>query len=193
MNSTYKADSTSSTRQLVFVALFAALIAAFSLLPPVPLPAVPVPLTLQTLGVMLAGLVLGPRLAGFTLLLYVVLALVGLPILPGARGGLAVLAGPTGGFLIGFIPGAFVIGALARRANVRSGASEFARYFLASVVGGILVVYVFGVAWLSVVANLSISGAALAVLAFVPGDLVKAALAALVVARLSRLQVLPRV
>ncbi|HEX8434993.1 biotin transporter BioY, partial [Archangium sp.] len=86
------------TRDLVHVALFAALVAALGLMPPLMLPFIPVPITAQTLGVMLAGSTLGARKAGLSLLLFQVLVLAGLPLLAGGHGGLAVLPGPTGGF-----------------------------------------------------------------------------------------------
>jgi hypothetical protein len=65
------------TKDIVLIALFTALIIALGLVPPIPMPLVPVPLTLQTFGVMLAGLILGPKRAGFVLLLYVMLAVLG--------------------------------------------------------------------------------------------------------------------
>lgn len=182
--------STFSTRSLVYVSLFAALIAAFALIPPIPVPVVPVPITLQTLGVMLAGLVLGPRLGALAVLLYVALAVIGLPILPGGRGGLAVLAGPTGGFLIGFVLGAWVIGLIARRAKEQTDTLLLARYFMACVFGGILAVYAVGIPWLSGVTGMSLGQAAMAVLVFIPGDMIKSGLAAFVAWRLSRLQLI---
>jgi len=71
------------TKDIVLIALFTALIIALGLVPPIPMPLVPVPLTLQTFGVMLAGLILGPARAGLVLLLYVTIAMLGLPVLPG--------------------------------------------------------------------------------------------------------------
>ena len=85
----------------VLVALFAALIVVMSLIPPVPLPGIPVPITLQTLGAMLAGAMLGPGRGALACLLYLVLAAIGLPVLPGGRGGMGAFFGPTGGFLVG--------------------------------------------------------------------------------------------
>ena len=172
------------TKDLVLVALFAAIIVVLAALPPVVLPWVPVPITLQTFGVMLTGLVLGPRRAALVLVLYVTLALVGLPVLPGGRAGLAVLMGPTGGFLLAMIPGAFVVGYLSgvfkTPAPETTGATyrDVSRCFVASVVGGILVVYLFGVPWLAVVAKMGFTKALLAVTVFIPGDLIKAAVAA---------------
>ena len=180
------------TKDLVLVALFAAMIVVLAALPPVVVPWVPVPITLQTFGVMLSGLVLGPRRAGLVLLLYVTLALVGLPVLPGGRAGLAVLMGPTGGFLLGMIPGAFMVGYLAGSFKVDSEGGKPSTYqdvgrcLMASVVGGILVVYLVGVPWLAVVAKMDFSKALLAVTVFLPGDVIKACVAALLANRIRR-------
>src|SRR5690606_2023052 len=89
--------------------------AVLSLMPPIPLGVIPVPVTLQTLGVMLAGAMLGPWRGMLACLLYMVLWILGLPVLPGGRAGLGVLAGPTGGFLVGMVVGAFVIGWMVQR------------------------------------------------------------------------------
>lgn len=175
------------TRDLVLIALFAALIVVLSLMPPIPLPAIPVPVTLQTLGTMLAGAMLGPVRGGLACLLYLALAAIGLPVLPGGRGGLGVFLGPTGGFLVGMAAGVCVTGWLASHA-VRAGrpAAAVAGYFLACVAGGIAVVYAVGVPWLAAVTQMPLNKAALAVVAFVPGDLLKAAVASWVAWRVER-------
>jgi len=180
---------TLSTQELVRAALFTALVVVFAVIPPIPMPLVPVPLTLQTLGVMLAGLLLSPRLALLALLLYVVLALVGLPVLPGGRGGLAVFAGPTGGFILGFIPGAFMVSWLASRDLSRTTTTAMiARNFGAAVFGGALVVYAIGVPWLAMVTGMGLEKALMAVVVFLPGDLIKAVIATIVALRVAKLQ-----
>lgn len=186
-----------NTKDLVLVALFTAMIIVLGLIPPVPVPWVPVPVTLQTFGVMLAGLILGPWRGGLVVLTYVLIAMLGLPVLPGGRAGLAVLAGPTGGFLLGMIPGALVTGWLAGRlpSGQASGgqqswstiAPQVFRYWLASVAGGMLVVYAAGIPWLSMVTGMSLSKAAWAIVVFIPGDLLKALIAGLVAQRVRRL------
>jgi len=186
-----------NTKDLVLVSLFTAMIIVLGLIPPVPVPWVPVPVTLQTFGVMLAGLILGPWRGGLVVLTYVLIAMLGLPVLPGGRAGLAVLAGPTGGFLLGMIPGALVTGWFAGRLprGEASGAQQrfstiapqVFRYWLASVAGGMLVVYAAGIPWLSMVTGMSLSKAAWAIVVFIPGDLLKALIAALVAQRVRRL------
>ena len=190
------------TKDIVLIALFTALIIALGLVPPFPMPLVPVPLTLQTFGVMLAGLILGPTRAGLVLLLYVMMALLGLPVLPGGRAGLAVLAGPTGGFLLGMIPGAVVTGwlALVLDHNDKSKADssshdalkpppwwQIARYALAAMAGGIVLVYAIGIPWLALVTKMGLTKACWAMVVFLPGDLLKALVAAVVAQRIRRL------
>ncbi len=187
-----------TTRTLVLSALFTALLCALAIVPPIPMPLVPVPLTLQTLVVMLAGLIIGPRAAGLSVLLYAVLAAIGFPVLPGARGGLAVLLGPTGGFLLGMILGAIVTGWLAKvslfgpagapatmQTNDRAWVA-ITRNTLAALVGGVVVVYLVGVPWLSVVTGMSLGKALNVIVVFLPGDLIKAVLAAFLAQRVRR-------
>ncbi|MEN5166886.1 biotin transporter BioY [Achromobacter kerstersii] len=172
----------------VLIALFAALIVVLSLMPPIPLPGIPVPITLQTLGAMLAGAMLGPVRGALACLLYLVLAAIGLPVLPGGRGGLGAFLGPTGGFLIGMVVGAFVTGWLARVLAGRATGTwaKLVGYVVACTVGGIVVVYAFGVPWLASVTKMGLPKAATAVAVFLPGDLVKAVVAAWVASRVER-------
>ena len=87
---------------LALIAGFAALIAACALLPAITVAAVPVPITLQTFGVLLAGATLGARRGFLAVLLYVVVGAAGAPIFSGGAAGLAVLTGPTAGYIVGF-------------------------------------------------------------------------------------------
>ena len=176
-----------STRTLVFSALFTALLCALPIVPPIPMPLVPVPLTLQTLVVMLAGLIIGPKAAGLSVLLYVVLAAMGFPVLPGARGGLAVLFGPTGGFLLGMIPGAIVTGWLAQRVATQKVWVTWSLNAFAALIGGLGVIYLIGVPWLAVVTGMAPLQALMAVVVFIPGDFIKAAVAATLAQRVGRL------
>ncbi|MFI7484140.1 biotin transporter BioY [Kocuria sp. M1R5S2] len=174
-------DSSQSTQNTVLVAVFAALIAALGLVPPITVGIIPVPITLQTLGVMLAGALLGPVRGMLAVVVLEVLVLAGLPLLAGGRGGFGVLLGPTGGYLIGWIPAALVIGLMVKYwALRRTGrAARFGAVLLSVVVGGIAVIYAFGIPWTAVVTGLPLSTSALGALVFVPGDLLKAVVATL--------------
>lgn len=177
-----------STRDLVLCALFAALLAGLGMAPPIPLGFLPVPITAQTLGVMLAGALLGAKRGGLAVLLFVLLVAAGLPLLAGGRGGIGVLMGPTGGFVLGFPIGAFVTGLLAER--FATGVNPI-RLFAVCAVGGIAAIYAIGIPWLSLVAGMPLEKAALGVMAFLPGDLIKAGIAAFAAAAVRRAGVLP--
>ena len=170
------------TRDLAYIALFAAITAVLGLVPAINVG--PVPITAQTLGVMLAGSVLGARRGFLSQLLFLVLVAIGLPVLPGGRGGLAVLAGPTAGYLLSWPVAALVIGLITervwRRYNVGWGV-------LANVVGGMVVIYAIGVPVLAAVNDLPLGTAiAAGALPFLIGDLVKAVLAAVIAVQVRR-------
>lgn len=177
-----------TTRDIVLVALFAAIIVAFGFVPPITLGFVPVPITMQTLGVMLAGLILGAKRGALAPLLVIVLVAIGLPVLAGGRGGLGVFAGPTAGFLFGWVPGALLIGYLARTftADHMKMAAFISVYFIAAIAGGIGVIYLCGILWLWLITGIPLVQAALGSLTFVPGDLIKAAVAAVIAEHVRR-------
>jgi len=141
-----------------------------------PLPFSPVPLTGQTLGVMLSGGLLGPVEGATAVGLYLLLGALGLPVFAGGRSGLGILAGPTGGYLWGFVLGAVITGALVRKMGRAAG---HGRVLAALVFGGIVVVDACGLLQMCAVTGLSLQqAAALGVAPFLPGDLLKATLAA---------------
>jgi len=169
-------------RNVAQIALFAALIAALGLIPQLTL-AFGVPITAQSLGVMLCGTVLGARSGGLAALLFVGLVALGLPLAAGGRGGLGLFTGPTVGFLIGFPVAAYVTGMMTQRfggMNMAVGSG------FAAIVGGVGVLYIFGIIGMSVVLGRSLGEAALLVTAFIPGDIIKAVLAGLITAALYR-------
>lgn len=169
-------------QKIIYTALFAAIIAALGIVPPIPLPFSPVPITLQTLGVMLAGSLLGARYGGLSILLFVVLVMIGLPLLSGGRGGAGILFGAGGGYILCWPIGAFIIGWIAHSFKKPS----FPKYLFANIVGGILVIYAGGVTYLSFLINIPWTTAAIQGLAFLPGDIFKAVVAGFVAVRLNK-------
>lgn len=172
----------SSTGDIALVALFAALIAAFGWLPPITVGVGPVPVTLQTLGVMLAGALLGPWRGFLACALVELLAALGLPLLSGGRGGLAVFAGPTAGYLLGWMLGAVLIGVGVKywALRCRSRKARIAAFFVVCAAGGVIGINLPGIVWVSISTGLSLSASAVAGLVFLPGHLLKAAVAAVV-------------
>ncbi|THF50974.1 biotin transporter BioY [Allorhizobium terrae] len=170
-----------TTRDLVLTALFTAIVIVLGLIPPVTLAFIPVPITAQSMGVMLAGCIIGAKRGALSYALLVVLVAMGLPVLAGGNGGLHVLMGVTGGYIFGWIIGAFVTGFLAERLvrNSQSTPLQMAGFFAASVIGGIGVVYACGMPWVSMVTGTPFDKVLIGSLAFLPGDLLKAAIATL--------------
>lgn len=165
-------------RDLALVAVFAALIAALTLAPAIPVGPLGVPLTLQTLGVALTALLLGARRGGLAVLVYVVVGLAGLPVFARFSGGLGALASPSAGYLLAFPVAALVIGALSTLVLKRAQRGRGLWLFACALAGSILIIHPAGIAGMMINGHLSFQAAALADLAYWPGDLVKSALAA---------------
>ncbi|KZM53741.1 biotin transporter BioY [Aeribacillus sp. FSL K6-2848] len=168
---------------MVLVSMFAAVVAVLGLIPPIALPFTPVPITAQTLGVMLAGAMLGSKRGFISLLLFVLLVGAGAPILAGGRGGLAVLFGPSGGYILSWPFASFIIGFLVEK-NFEKLA--FWKVLVFNIIGGILFVYLCGISYLSWIANMNWISASISALAYIPGDLTKAVISAFLAVRIQK-------
>ena len=169
-----------SAQSLSTVALFAAVMAVLGLVPKIDLP-FGVPITLQSLGVMLAGCLLGGKRGFQSLALFLLAVAVGLPLLAGGRGGIGVFMLPSAGYLIGYALAAGVIGLLMGRLPSKTPKQAAFSALVASVLGGVVFLHALGIAGLVLIAQMPLEKAFMVDLAFVPGDLVKAVLCALVV------------
>ena len=170
------ADKT-SIKGLVYAALFGSLTAAGALIV-IPLP--PVPITAQTFFLNVSAVLLGGQLGALSQFIYVMLGVVGIPVFAGGTAGLGVIFGPTGGYLLGFIVAAFVIGMVNRMKN---SAGIFWNIF--SMLIGMLIIYLLGSLQLSLVAKMSFQKAlTIGVLPFILGDIIKVLLAAIISTRL---------
>ena len=159
-------------RDLILIAGGSLLVAALAQVR-IPLPFTPVPLTGQTLGVLLVGAALGSRRGAASLGLYLVVGLLGLPVFTGWGSGLAHLAGPTGGYLLGFILAAFGVGWLCERKLDRRWTTAIIPFL-----AGEILIYLCGLSWLAVFVGTERVLAA-GLWPFLPGDLLKMLLAAL--------------
>lgn len=139
----------------------------------IPLPFTPVPLTGQTFAVLLVGAALGSRRGAASLSLYTVIGALGLPIFAGGVGGLGKFFGPTGGYLLGFIVAAYVIGLLAERGLERSFRTSILPFLV-----GTIIIYLIGATWLGFFVGFE-KALPLGVIPFIPGDIIKLALAAI--------------
>jgi biotin transport system substrate-specific component len=169
----------------VFAALFAALIAVTCFVS-IPAGGLGVPVVLQNMMVLLAGAVLGGLNGATAILLFLIVGAIGVPVYSGGHGGIGILLGPTGGFLIGYLAGGFITGVILGVPSCIKNKSIGAliKITLAGL-AGFIVIYVFGVPWLAKVimsgGTTTFKDALLRALAggmlpFIPGDMIKLAL-----------------
>lgn len=183
MNSTL---SRQSSHSLAMVALFAALMAVLGLIPKIDLPG-GVPITIQSLGIMLAGCLLGPWRGFQAIALFLAAVAIGLPLLAGGRGGIGPFTSPSAGYLFGYAAAALVTGAImAALPRAGSALRTALNAFVASLLGGLVFLHAAGIAGLMVIAKMPFNEALKIDLVFVPGDLVKCLLCAIVVHTVAR-------
>lgn len=142
-----------------------------AILAQIAVPVGPVPISGQTLGVLLVAAILGPRRGAAAVAMYLFEGAIGLPVFAGGRAGLIVLMGPTGGYLVGFMAAALVVGSLARLGMDRRPSTTFV-----AMIAGSAVIYGFGVVWLAQFTGWS-AVLQFGVYPFLFGDLLKAAIA----------------
>ena len=158
-----------SLTQLIFMALMAAVMCIAG---PLAVPIGPVPITLTNLVIYIAVGVLGTAQGTISYCLYLLLGMVGLPVFSGYAGGLGKLAGPTGGYLIGFIAMA-LIGGIVMEVSHRKLIPTLIGWFI-----GTAVDYLFGTLWFMFVTKMNLSASLMmCVVLFIPGDLIKIVLA----------------
>lgn len=186
--------SYSKTACMALCGLFAALTAICSLIS-IPLGFTPVPINLGTLAVFLTGGVLGKKYGTISIVVYILLGSAGVPVFSGFRGGISVLAGPTGGYIIGYIGAVLAIGfmteALLRKKNFAerqpkalNTAAEALIYTLSMTIG-LLICYAMGTAWFMISTGTPLWASLVScVLPFLPGDALKIAAAVLLVKKL---------
>ena len=168
---------------LVFAALFAAIIAASAFLI---IPIGPVPIALRNMFTLLSGLILGPFLGAGAVALFIAAGAVGAPVFVGGGAGLAVILGPTGGYIFGYLLSAFVAGIIV--GSPASGVKTPVWRIVLAVVVGLLVVYIPGLIWLNIYLSLDGLWQTLAAgfFPFLVGDAIKGVVAGLIAPRLRR-------
>ena len=162
------------TKQMVLIALMTAVTCVLGPLS-IPLPFSPVPISLTNFAIFLAIFVLGMKSGTISFIIYLLLGAVGVPVFSSFRGGFQVLAGPTGGYLIGFIFLALIMG---------FALDHFDRKLLPTIIGmiiGMVVCYAFGTVWLAKLLSLSFKeGLMMGVIPYLAGDVAKIIIAAIV-------------
>lgn len=177
----YSGKAKSTTKDLVLIAMFAVTTAALAQIA-IPMPFTQVPISLATFAVFLSGGLLGAKRATAAQLVYVLLGVIGLPVFANFNGGFGVIAGPTGGYIVGYIATALIVG-------IAKDKFPHKRWcFVLCMVLGTIVCYTLGTAWFMFVSHNNIwSSLLMCVIPFLPGDLLKIILAIFVTERLSKL------
>jgi biotin transport system substrate-specific component len=169
-------------KEMTFVALFAAIMGALGLVPPITLSFTPVPITLQTLGVLLAGGILGARLGAMSITVFLLLVAAGMPLLSGGRGGIGVFFGPSAGYLIAYPITAFVVGYLISRFKTL----KLGHVLLVNLTVGIFLLYLIGIPVQAYMMDLPLMETIKISLVYIPGDTLKAILASYIVYKLRK-------
>lgn len=166
------------THKLVLCALFTALCAVLS---QIAIPIGPVPISLATFAVFLTGAVLGAKYGALCLAVYAALGAAGAPVFAMFRAGVGALAGPTGGYILGYIPAACVTGLITEKWNK----GNKTHMYYAAMLSGMLAYYLLGTAWYMFSTNTALTAAlAICVFPFIPGDIAKIAVATVLAKRL---------
>ncbi|BCJ91481.1 BioY family transporter [Terrihabitans soli] len=160
-------------RDIGLILLFAAIIALLGLVPRIDLPMLGgVPITAQSMGVTLAGVMIGARRGALAAAVFLIAVAFGLPLLAGGRGGIEVFQGPTAGFLLGFIPAAFLTGMLFEALSYRMGV--FFAALIAAFIGGYVVLNLLGIPVMAYLSDKTVREAVDVALGLLPGGIVKA-------------------
>lgn len=184
----------SKTTFMILCGLFAAVTAICSFIT-IPLGFTPVPINLGTLAVFLTGGILGKKYGTLSIVVYVLLGAVGVPVFSGFRGGIGVLAGPTGGYIIGYIAAVFIIGVIAdiiaaqgTSKEMKSGSRRQLRdmgLYALAMAAGLIICYAFGTAWFMISTSTPLWASLIScVFPFLPGDAIKILAAAILVRKL---------
>ena len=184
-------NTKTNLRYFILAAVFAALTAACSWIS-VPLPFTPVPINLATLAVFMAGGLLGPKYGLMAECVYVLCGGFGLPVFAGFRGGPSVLVGATGGFIVGYLVCALVVGLLVEKIY-KAGIHGTRRIILViiSLAAGLFCCYALGMVWFMYLTGSGFAtGLMSCVVPFLIGDGLKIALAAVLIDRLRRINLI---
>lgn len=170
-----------TTRNICLIALFSALTSAGAY---ISIPMIPVPATFQTFFVVISGMLLGAQNGALSQIIYLLVGILGVPVFANFSGGLGVVFGPTGGYLLGFIAASYLIGTL----NASFKPKGILNYFLIMFTG-MLLIYILGVIQLMLVTGMNfVKSIILGVLPFIPGDILKVITAAFVYDKINRIK-----
>ena len=163
------------TKTIIYSALFAAITGVMA---QIVIPLAPVPINGALIAVILSGVFLGKKTGPLSLFIYIMAGAVGIPVFAGLQGGVYVLTGPTGGFILGYIPAAYIAGSMS--------VGKFINYIFAGL-SAVVVCYITGTAWyIYITGNTFVSAISVCVLPFILGDILKIFFAAFIAEKICR-------
>ena len=172
-----------STKELVISAIFTAIIVVSCFIS-IPLPVSPVPITGQTFAIMLIGFILSPKLVLLSIGTYIMIGSIGIPVFAGFQGGFHIIAGPTGGYIFGFLIGAIVISYI-------KGNGKNIYLIFASGIAGTIIIHIVGTMWLAIFLKMPFASAAMiGSIPYIIGDIIKLVIAGLIAIKLNRQNIL---
>lgn len=172
------------TRDVTQIALMTALIIALAFVPAIPVAIIPVPIVLQNFGIMLAGLLLGGKKGTISVAILMAMVAVGLPVLTGGHGGAISFIGPSGGYLLSWLLMPSLMALFNRLCSTFVDKNSFWNVLISTIIVSIVISYSIAIVWISVQMHITLSQSLLANMVFIPGDIIKAVIAAFVAKRL---------
>ncbi len=172
LSNRYFRSTSTLLKDIILVLAGSWLVALFA---QIEIPMQPVPVTGQTFAVLLVGAMLGSKRGAAAMIAYIAQGGLGLPFFAGGASGIGILTGATAGYLVGFVGAAYVVGWLAERGLERSVRTSIIPFLV-----GTVIIYVFGVTWLSIVLGSLSKAVQFGLLPFLAGDLIKLIAAAIV-------------
>lgn len=173
------------TKNVALIAMMTAIIIVLGFVPPIPLGFIPVPLVLQNMGIMLAGAILGSKRGFLSVIIFLLLVAVGLPLMTGGRGGIAVFVGATAGYIYAYQFAAALIGYGLKKFSH----SNFWLELLIVWVVGVIFIDILGAIGLTAIAHMPFIKALISNLVFIPGDTIKALVVVLIYRRLKKMNI----
>lgn len=173
------------TKNVALIAMMTAIIIVLGFVPPIPLGFIPVPLVLQNMGIMLAGAILGSKRGFLSVIIFLLLVAVGLPLMTGGRGGIAVFVGATAGYIYAYPFAAALIGYELKKFSH----SNFWLELLIVWVVGVIFIDILGAIGLTAIAHMPFIKALISNLVFIPGDTIKALVVVLIYRRLKKMNI----
>lgn len=176
-----KGENMNSIRDITMVGLMVAMLCVTAYIS-FPIPFTPILITAQTIVINLIGLILKPKKSVITILVFLLIGSIGIPVFSGGRAGIGTLVGPSGGYFLGFVISVFAISTL------RGNKVDFKRYLFLTIVIGMPIIYFFAAMWMSYYNGATIiETIKISVLPFIVGDIIKGFIASIIAVRLNKI------